>query len=195
MPPPRPGPASSGSRGGCRTSRAPTARPSPTRARLEEALMARVVRNKSPGPRTSWDAVATWYDGWMGPHGSEHHRRFAIPAALALADLRPGEALLDVGAGQGVLAPYVTAAGVRYVGVDASERLVRIARRRHGQCGTFLEGDARHLEALAALGPSGFDAVVFLLSLQDMDDLRAVLASAGWAVRAGGRVVVLMRHP
>ena len=36
---------------------------------------------------------------------------------------------------------------------------------------------------------------MFLLSIQDMDDLEAVLASAGWALRLGGRLVLLMRHP
>src|SRR2546422_9832090 len=38
-------------------------------------------------------------------------------------------------------------------------------------------------------------AAVCLLSIQDMDDLEAVLASAGWALRLGGRLVLLMRHP
>src|SRR3989449_1835375 len=38
-------------------------------------------------------------------------------------------------------------------------------------------------------------AAVFLLSIQDMDDLEAVLASVGWALRLGGRLVLLMRHP
>jgi hypothetical protein len=37
---------------------------------------------------------------------------------------------------------------------------------------------------------------VFLLSIQDMDPLEQVLASASWAVRdEGGRVVIVMTHP
>jgi SAM-dependent methyltransferase len=153
------------------------------------------VRNRSPGWRTSWDAVADWYDGWMGERGGEHHRLFAIPLALELLGLRPGERVLDVGSGQGVLAPHVARAESRYTGVDASERLVRLARRRHARCGRFLVGDARCLRAIPELRAAAFDAAVFLLSLQDMDELEAVLASASWALRRGGRLVAVLRHP
>jgi SAM-dependent methyltransferase len=139
--------------------------------------------------------VADWYDGWMREGGSEHHRRFAIPAVMELLRLSAGESVLDVGAGQGVMARHVAATGARYTGVDASERLIRLARRRHGAFGRFLVGDARRLRDVPALRGEAFDAVVFLLSIQDMDDLDAVLAGAARAVRDGGRLVILMRHP
>jgi SAM-dependent methyltransferase len=139
--------------------------------------------------------VADWYDGWMREGGSEHHRRFAIPAVMDLLTLSAGESVLDVGAGQGVMARHVAAAGARYTGVDASERLIRLARRRHGAFGQFLVGDARRLRDVPSLRGEAFDAVVFLLSIQDMDDLDAVLESAARAVRNGGRLVILMRHP
>jgi len=157
--------------------------------------MGRRVRNRSPGVRTGWGPVAAWYDGWMGERGGEHHRRFAIPAALELLQLGAGESLLDIGAGQGVLAPHAAAAGVEYTGVDVGEPLIQRARRRHGRCGRFLVGDARRLDQLPGLRPAAFDAAVFLLSIQDMDDLEVVLASASGALRPGGRLVLLMRHP
>jgi ubiquinone/menaquinone biosynthesis C-methylase UbiE len=150
---------------------------------------------RRPAAPTSWDALAQWYDGWMGEEGSLHHRAVAVPALLALLDARPGEQILDVGAGQGVLAPSIAAAGARYTGVDAGPRLLAIARRRHGSRGRFLLGDARNLAAVPGLRAGMFDAVAFLLSLQDMDPLGAVLGSAAWAVRAGGRLVALLTHP
>lgn len=42
---------------------------------------------------------------------------------------------------------------------------------------------------------SSYDAAVFLLSIQDMDPLELVLASAAWALRPSGRIVMLMTHP
>src|SRR5205807_2443790 len=78
---------------------------------------------------------------------------------------------------------------------DASPRLIQITSRRHGARGRFLLGDARALAATPGLAGASFDGVVFMLSLQDMDPLDAVLASAAWALRPGGRLVLLLGHP
>jgi ubiquinone/menaquinone biosynthesis C-methylase UbiE len=144
---------------------------------------------------TSWDRVATWYDGWVGDRGSAYHRQLAIPATLELLRPQPGEAILDVGGGQGVLAPAIAEAGARYTGVDASARLIAAARRRHKGTGAFVVGDARRLQAVAGLTKASYDAAVFLLSIQDMDPLDAVFGGVDWALRQHGRVILLMTHP
>jgi ubiquinone/menaquinone biosynthesis C-methylase UbiE len=144
---------------------------------------------------TSWDPLAHWYDGWVGSAGSEHHREVAIPALIELLDPQSGEKILDVGAGQGVLAPYLAQAGAQYTGVDASLRLIRLAQQRHGNEGRFIVGDARNLSALREIHKGEFDGATFLLSIQDMDPLDVVLHSAAWALKPGGRIVLLLTHP
>jgi ubiquinone/menaquinone biosynthesis C-methylase UbiE len=156
-------------------------------------------RDKGSGaPReTSWERVATWYDGWVGDHGSAYHRELAIPAVLDLLQPRPGEEILDVGGGQGVLAPYLAEAGASVTVVDASARLIAAARRRHGRVrhARFMVGDARRLPAVAGLGQGAFDAATLLLSIQDMDPLEDVMRGVDWALRPESRVVLLMTHP
>lgn len=156
---------------------------------------ARRSRGRTPAAPSSWDHLAGWYDGWVGARGSRYHEGRAVPAVLDLLEPRPGEAILDVGAGQGVLAPHVARSGARYTGVDASPRLIDIARRRHGRDGRFLVGDARDLTRGTGLPLGSFDAAVFLLSIQDMDPLGPILASTVRMLRRRSRIVVLMTHP
>jgi ubiquinone/menaquinone biosynthesis C-methylase UbiE len=150
------------------------------------------------GPReTSWERVATWYDGWVGDRGSAYHRELAIPAVLDLLQPQRGEQILDVGGGQGVLAAYLTEAGANVTVVDASARLIAAAKRRHAKLrgARFLMGDARRLPALAGIERGSFDAAVFMLSIQDMDPLDDVVRGVDWALGPESRVVLLMTHP
>ena len=157
--------------------------------------MTKKKQSRKSKVRTSWDPLAHWYDGWVGKGGSKHHRKLAIPAVLELLDPQPDEKILDIGAGQGVLAPFIAQARAQYTGVDVSAELLRLARQHHGGQARFIQGDARDLAALPELHEGGFDAVVFLLSVQDMDPLDQVLGSAAWALKTGGRAVLLMTHP
>ncbi|VAW30400.1 hypothetical protein MNBD_CHLOROFLEXI01-403 [hydrothermal vent metagenome] len=150
------------------------------------------VRNHSPP--TSWDDIADWYDGWMGQDGGAYHRQVAIPALLDLLQPVAGERVLDIGAGQGVVASVLQEAGMVYVGLETSSKLVRQARKRHPN-GRFLQGDARSLAQVKGINAASFDTAVFLLSIQDIYPLDAVLRSVAWALKPGGRLVILMTHP
>jgi ubiquinone/menaquinone biosynthesis C-methylase UbiE len=156
------------------------------------------VRQRASRPsEPSWARVATWYDGWVGDRGSAYHRQLAIPAVMDLLQPHPGEDVLDIGGGQGVLAPYLVDAGASVTVVDASAKLVAAAKRRHARLkgARFLAGDARRLIAVAGIEEASFDAAVFMLSIQDMDPLDDVLRSVDWVLRPTARVVLLMTHP
>lgn len=181
----------------------PSTRPSPTGNFSESSLPSKPLTRQKPaasqdadkGARTGWDSVASWYNGWVGKDGSLHHRKLAIPTALKLLDLKRGESILDIGAGQGVFAPYVLEQGGVYTGVDVSPRLLDIARQQHGKSTKFYKADACKLASSRDLEAASFDAVVFLLSIQDINPLPEALYSAAWALKPGGRAVLLMTHP
>lgn len=150
-------------------------------------------KSTPPSATSSWDPVANWYSRWVGEDGSQYHRRLAIPAVLELLDPKPHETIVDIGCGSGVLAGALPST-VRYVGIDASPRLLDTARRRYSGR-AFLQADATRLPDSDQLRPKIADAAVFLLSIQDMDPLSAVLTGASWLLKRGGRLVILMFHP
>lgn len=164
----------------------PRRKPNPKRNRRPDASRPR---------RQGWDAVADWYEGWVGKDGSKHHRLLAVPAVMDLLQPRPGEHILDVGTGQGVLAAAVHEARAGFTGVDVSPKLLDYARQHHGDYARFIEADACKLHEADGLDAEMFDAVTFLLSIQDINPLEDALASAAWALKPGGRLVILMTHP
>ena len=138
--------------------------------------------------------MAGWYDATTGVRGTPHHRKAAIPAVMRLAGVATGERLIDIGCGQGVLAHHVLKAGGSYLGVDASQTMIKLARKRREGV-VFEHGDARDLSGTTSAEPATFDVAVFMLSLQDMDPLEKVMTSAAEVLKPGGRLVLFMVHP
>jgi arsenite methyltransferase len=115
-------------------------------------------------------------------------RRALVRAALRPA---PGERILDVGCGPGYyvaeLLEQVGPAGA-VTGVDASEQLLALARRRNaGRANAaFQLADATALPVADA----SFDAALSVQVLEYVADVAAVLAELRRALRPGGRLVV-----
>ena len=100
-------------------------------------------------------------------------------AALELLDPQPGEAILDLGCGDGVLTEKIVAAGAKVIGVDASEEMVAAAKARGVEA---YVADAQALDF-----DTQFDAVFSNAALHWMLDPEAVAGSVFRALVPGGR--------
>ncbi len=112
--------------------------------------------------------------------------------AVQAAALRPGGSALDVATGTGKVAADLlrrVAPGGRVVGVDLSEGMIGIARRRFaGASGlTFVVANALALP----LPDASFDAATIAFGMRNLPDYRAGFAEMVRVVRPGGRVVCL----
>lgn len=142
---------------------------------------------------TGWDHVAAWYDKLVGEGQSDHHAAVIVPGALRLLDLKPGEKLLDVACGEGILARAAAEAGARVTGVDAAGRLIAAAEKRAGGNERYITGDAQQLEALGI--EDRFDAASCIMALMNIDSVEAVFRGVRGLLADGGRFVAVVLHP
>jgi SAM-dependent methyltransferase len=97
---------------------------------------------------------------------------------------RPGERILDLGCGDGVLSERIVGCGASVVGIDTATAMVDAARRRGI--------DARVLDVHDLDVEEGYDAVFSNAALHWMRAHREVFARVRRALRPGGRFVAEM---
>jgi len=141
---------------------------------------------------TSWEKVANWYDRHVSG-SSDHHRDIIIPGALKMIDIKKGEKIIDVGCGEGSLCRELANRGAQVVGIDASKKLVEIAKKKSVKFNIhFRAADAGKLEGIQ---DSTFDAGCSILAIQNMEDLDSVAKETARIIKRGGRLVWVLNHP
>jgi trans-aconitate methyltransferase len=106
-------------------------------------------------------------------------------AALALLEAQPGEMVLDIGCGDGVLTQQIANLGARVIGLDASPEMVEAARAK-GVDAFVADAEALDLEAqVERFGQ--FDAAFSNAALHWMLDKGAVARGVFALLRPGGR--------
>jgi ubiquinone/menaquinone biosynthesis C-methylase UbiE len=137
--------------------------------------------------RYGWDRAVAYYEEFWRRQLAPAHERL-----LALAELRPGERVLDVACGTGLVTfPAVEAVGTAgaAVGTDISEKMVAAARELAARKGlshvTFEHMDAEGLR----LPEQSFDAALCALGLMYVPDPLEALRQMLRVLKPGGRAV------
>jgi len=104
-------------------------------------------------------------------------------AVLHLLAPRPGELILDLGCGDGVLTERIAAAGANVIGLDSSPEMVEAARARG------IDAFVADAEAMDAERFGQFDAIFSNAALHWMLDADAVASNVFKALKDGGRFV------
>ena len=149
-------------------------------------------QNSVQAPKGSFERANQTYSKYLSRDDNFHHS-LIFPGATRLLDPRRGERYLDVGCGDGSLAPFVTRVGGQIMGVDVSPSLIKRGEERRVPGSKFWVGDAaaipKHFPA------EEFSGAVAILSLQNMPDARTVILGLSEVIKADGRLVIVLNHP
>ncbi len=141
---------------------------------------------------TSWQKVSEWYGAAVGRGGHYYHQHVILPNSLKLLDLQPGDALLELACGQGVLARYIPG-GVYYAGIDVAPALIQQAKR--------LDKNKSHVYLVADVSrrlpveKKDFSHAAIILALQNIKSPEEVVRNARQHLKKGGRFLIVLNHP
>jgi demethylmenaquinone methyltransferase / 2-methoxy-6-polyprenyl-1,4-benzoquinol methylase len=135
--------------------------------------------------RAMFDRIARVYDRMNGVMTAGMHHRWRRRAA-DLARVGPRTRALDVATGTGDLAVELAGRGASVVGLDFSEGMLDLARRKAPGI-EWVQGNALEL----AYEEGEFDAVTVGFGARNFSDLDRGLREMARVAKPGGRVVIL----
>ncbi len=137
-----------------------------------------------------FNQIAEAYDDSLPPHVVEHYLRKRVRFVLEHC---PRGTALDVGCGTGALAARLAAAGYEMTGVDPSEGMLEVLRRRtHGVRAVQGSGTALPFEG------DSFDVVMCVAVMHHVarpDDVRRTLVEMVRVTKRFGRILVWDHNP
>lgn len=160
----------------------------------EEDRAAWLASDLPPASFTDWltDRVARWPSGLRARHvyGADEVHDFARRAILTALRLGPGDHVLDIGCGGGLLLRDAMRTGSAATGLDHSEDMVALARER-ARGATLVLGDALDLPFAADTFSAVSMSVVFFF----FDHPVLALVEARRVLRKNGRLAVYTTAP
>jgi demethylmenaquinone methyltransferase/2-methoxy-6-polyprenyl-1,4-benzoquinol methylase len=135
--------------------------------------------------RQMFDRIAGVYDRMNSVMTAGMHHKWR-QRAVDLAQVKPGDRVLDVATGTGDLAVELSRRGAEVVGCDFSESMLALAREKAPSL-RFEWADALALP----YSDGEFAAATVGFGARNFSDLERGLAEMARVVRPGGRIVVL----
>ena len=123
------------------------------------------------------------------PHNAYYER----PATLSLLPEVRGKRVLDAACGPGVYSEWLLSRGAEVTGIDASPKMVELARRRLGEKADVRQADLS--KPLTFLENESFDIVLSPLTMNYVKDWNAVFREFHRLLRTPGHFILSVTHP
>ncbi len=139
----------------------------------------------------AYEALAESYAALIDtkPHNAYCER----PATLSLLPEVKDRRVLDAGCGPGVYSQWLIERGAEVVAIDASPKMVRLAKQRLGSTADVRQADV--VKPLSFLENSSFDIVLSPLVMEYIEDWSGPFAEFYRILRPAGHFVFSVTHP
>lgn len=142
----------------------------------------------------AFDAYETLAEAYAAVVETKPHNAYCErPATLSLLPDVANRRVLDAGCGPGIYSEWLIKRGAEVVAVDASLKMVELAKQRLGASAEVRQADLG--KPLDFLGDSSFDVVLSPLVLDYVEDWRGAFAEFYRVLRPGGHLVFSLSHP
>lgn len=139
---------------------------------------------------TSWGSVAGEYaDGFTNP--GSYHDAVLLPNILRVLGDIDGKKILEVGCGDGFFTSSISKEGADVIGSDIAQEMIDRAKQKH----PGLEFRCAPAGNVSFANDKQFDAVLMVLSLQNIEDVYGAFKEASRVIKNRGELVIVLNHP
>jgi ubiquinone/menaquinone biosynthesis C-methylase UbiE len=149
------------------------------------------LKPKTKSKDTSWGKVADWYDKHLQDENT-YHSQVVLPNLVRVVDLKPNEAMLELGCGQGFFIEKFSKFSNKLTGVDLGKTLIEQAYFKKIPGAEFIWASADDENILK---DKKFDVITVILALQNMKNIAAVVKNIKRLLKPEGRVYIVLNHP
>lgn len=144
---------------------------------------------------TSWDEVAADYHKSVGETGDSYHRTYVNPVIFdILGDVR-NLSILDLACGQGYLSRILVRKGANVIGVDLSEKMIKIAQLSEDSEPLGVKYIRCNSGEMSEVSDASMDCIVSTFGFHDIKEIEATIEECSRVLKVGGKLVFAIPHP
>jgi SAM-dependent methyltransferase len=142
-----------------------------------------------------WDeASESWAD--FVREGKDYYRdEMNNPAAFRIIGNVRGKQVLDLSCGEGYNTRVLARRGAKVVGVDFSEKMIDLARRKEKEEELRIDYNVSDAADLKDLESERFDVVACFMALMDIERYEDAISEVARVLKRNGRFVFSITHP
>lgn len=144
--------------------------------------------------KTSWGAVASWYDELLEESTDSYQKQVLLPNLLRIIDPKKGIKIIDIACGQGYFSRALAQSGAMVIGCDISKELIDVAKKNSTKDIEYFVSSADNLPFMNGESCQ-VDFAILILSLQNIENLQGTISECYRILKQNGKLIIVLNHP